>query len=249
MKTRLFTTTLPDLCAPGKLPTATESAASNERQWGAHFKTKEALLGWYLTTDHGAKAPALAFLEQHLRSQHEFVVLSLGAGPCVLEYLLKQRMPALSVVAADYNPFFIKNAQRLFPEITAVEYDFFKDSPAALAKKIGKDIDTAVYFGSSYVMDDDVFVDQLAGLKEIGVREIIDFQAGFLPWSKVPRTLLSELRWGVLARLGRASSRGVFHGYCRTRDELRRLYKRAGLTVVQELRIGTYDYVSVCRTD
>ncbi len=40
--------------------------------------------------------------------------------------------------------------------------------------------------------------------------------------------------------------RGKFHGYARDKNELRKLYKEAGLNIIKETRIGPYKYVAIC---
>jgi hypothetical protein len=38
---------------------------------------------------------------------------------------------------------------------------------------------------------------------------------------------------------------GKFHGYSRSRGELRRLYKKAGLSLVEETSAGAYHYIAI----
>lgn len=215
---------------------AEEFAEFYESKYKQNFKTKKQLLDWYAATD-STKFPVVDFLAEHIRSHKYKSVLSLGAGPCVLEYMLKEKLPDTRVVATDFNPFFVNNAKRLFPSITVAAFDFFKDGNSCL-KEFGVDFDIAVFFGSSYVMDDDIFIRQFSGLHELGVKSIIDFQAGYLPLRNIPRTLISRI-----LRLGNAN--GKFHGYCRTKGELRRLYLNSGYACIEEKSIGNYEYVAI----
>jgi len=146
------------------------------------------------------------------------------------------------VVATDFNSFFIKKAKLHFPSIIPVEFDFFKDNPSDL-QKLKIDFDIAVFFGSSYVMNDSDFIRQFSGLKEIGVKKIIDFHAGYIPWKRFPIVILSE----VIAKINPRRYRGKFHGYGRSRDELRRLYKLAGLELILETSVSPYKYVAVLK--
>jgi ubiquinone/menaquinone biosynthesis C-methylase UbiE len=222
--------------------TAATHAHVVEREYGKHFETKESLIQWYLAQSHNSdKLLALAFLIRHCNENEYKNVLSLGAGPCVLEYLLKCALPDdAKVVAIDFDSFFIKKAKLHFPSIIPAEFDFFKGNPSDL-QKLKIDFDIAVFFGSSYVMDDPDFIRQLSGLKKIGVKRIIDFQAGYIPWRRLPIIILSK----VITKINPRRYRGKFHGYGRSRGELRRLYKLAGLELIQEISVAPYKYVAI----
>jgi len=224
--------------------TAATHAHIVEREFEKYFKTKESLIQWYLAQSlNSDKLLALAFLIQHCNENEYKNVLSLGAGPCVLEYLLKCALPDdARVVATDFDSFYIKKAKLHFPSIIPVEFDFFKDNPSDL-QKLKIDFDITVFFGSSYVMNDSDFIRQFSGLKEIGVKKIIDFQAGYIPWKRFPTVILSE----VIAKINPRRYRGKFHGYGRSRGELRRLYKLAGLELIQEIPVAPYGYVAILK--
>jgi len=75
-----------------------------------------------------------------------------------------------------------------------------------------------------------------------------DFQAGFLPLRNIPRTLVARAFKAATQYLTPSDKRDKFHGYCRTKDELRRLYRQAGLTVEQEVKSGSYEYVAILQS-
>ncbi|MEW6482579.1 MAG: hypothetical protein AB1397_06235 [bacterium] len=85
-----------------------------------------------------------------------------------MEYLLKCALPNRKVIAADFDSYFIKKAQEFFPEILAIQYDFFKDNYLVFKETLGIECDLAVFFGSAYVMNDDDFVIQFSALREGG---------------------------------------------------------------------------------
>lgn len=222
--------------------TAAEHAYIIEKDFGKEYETKESLMRHYLNSGYG-KLSALGFLIKYVNDNGFKNVISLGAGQCVLEYLLKCALTEDSnVIAADFDMFFIKKAKLFFPSIIPVEFDFFKDDINDLSKKLGMKFDIAVFFGSSYVMDDYDFIKLFRGLKEIGVKRIIDFQAGYIPFSEIPKTIASKLKSYVTTEY-----RGKFHGYSRTCGEVRRLYKQAGIDLIQETAVGNYKYVSISR--
>lgn len=112
-------------------------------------------------------------------------IISLGAGQCVLEYLLRYALPEDSnVIAADFDSFFIKKAKLHFPTIIPVEFDFFKDDMGDLQKRLKIHFDLAVFWGSAYVLDDSDFIRQFRSLKSIGVKRIIDFEGGYIQFPK-----------------------------------------------------------------
>ena len=228
--------------------TLEESIPICRAEWGGYFQDKETLLQWFLNTEsnnHGA----LLFLCRELLKHRYRGVLSLGAGSCVTEYLLKQWLPDdTEIVAVDHNPYYIDKARQLFPSLKVQQFDFFNDDVADLGKLFNKGCEVAVFFGSAYSMDDETFVKLFAGLRALGVHAVIDFHAGFIRYRRIPLELLTELKWTLVDRLRLKSlMRGVFvHGYARTRSELRKLYKQAGFTSIQETSVPPqFRYVSV----
>ncbi len=255
MKRRIYTKTynadvLKGLGDENSIMTAEEHSYASEEEFGEHFYTTETLLRWYLSRNTD-KLPALGFLIDHIYHNGFLNVLSLGAGPCVLEYLLKYSLPLdAHVVALDYTSFFIQNAQKLLSNIKAIKFDFFKEDILDLNDRLNIKFDIAVFYGSAYVMDDLQFVDLLKKLKKIGVKQIIDFHAGYLDWKAIMTNLLEPLRKiTVMRKLLRRppldNHIGKFHGYSRSRSELRRLYKEAGLSLIEETSAGDYLYVAI----
>jgi hypothetical protein len=255
VKRRIYTKTYKDEVLKGlgdehSIMTAEEHSYASDKEFGENFHNKETLLRWYLS-QNADRLAALGFLIAHIYRNGFLNVLSLGAGPCVMEYLLRYSLPVnANVVALDYNSFFIQNAKKLFDNIKAINFDFFKDDIVDLNDRLNIKFDIAVFYGSAYVMDDLQFVDLLKKLKEIGVKQIIDFHAGYLIWKAIITDLLEPLRKIAAVRklLGRPplpDHIGKFHGYSRSRGELRRLYKEAGLSLVKETSAGDYLYVAI----
>jgi len=144
------------------------------------FKTKDTLLHYYLKNEWH-KLASLDFLRDRILLNNYKNILSLGAGKCVLEYLLKVSLqPGHTVIASDFVAFYIDKAKEFFPEITSVRFDFYKDNIKDLKTKLGINLDVAVFFGSAMAMDDEQVIDILSGLKKSGVKEIIDFHQGKL---------------------------------------------------------------------
>jgi len=251
MKLRLYTKS-PDVSLlkeldPEQRFTAEEAAYVSKKmhEKSGFLENRETLFSQYFLENYH-KTSAVGFLIQRIYQKRYKNVLSLGAGTCVLEYLLKCALPEDSkVVATDFDHFLIERAKRLLPSIIPVEFDFCRSSLENL-KRLKIDFDLAVFFGSAYVMDDSEFVDLFSGLKKLGVKEIIDFHAGYIPTGEIPKLIFMKLGAYLLERFGLLGWRGKFHGYRRTRGELRRLYSEAGLSIVQELSVPPYKYVAIC---
>lgn len=233
--------------------TAEEHAYVIEKEFGETvFKTKEDLLRSYLPGNL-PKLGSLGFLIEMIKKNEYRNILSLGAGQCVLESLLKMSLPEeTKVFACDFDSFFVEKAKQFFPEITAARFDFFKDELPSLKQELNAEIDLAVFFGAAYVMDDQQFISLFSDLKKIGVKQIVDFHAGYMDSKGVIRYFLQPLTTNATVRkLFRKPSkkegdfRGKFHGYSRNRSELRRLYKKSGLSILREISTSGYKYVAI----
>jgi hypothetical protein len=253
MKARLYSSgNKPELISRvggnGRRLTAEEYALLEEGESGGAYATRRSLLASYLAGQPD-KLPALGAAVREASARGCRGVLSLGAGACVLEFLMSLAVPeGTRVAAADFNPFTVEKAAAHFPEIAVRRFDFFGDDAAALVAGLGFPVDLAVFFGSAYVMEDAEFVRLFRRLRECGVGRLIDFHAGYLDWRLCLRELnpLSHLKKaGFLRRLFGRGPLGKFHGYGRSRGELRRLYREAGWTVLREMSPGCYKYAAV----
>lgn len=227
-----------------------ESARLLERKVHEHFEDRDTLIRWYLESDEN-NVEALCLVYRFMLAHRYRHIVSLGAGPCVIEHLLSRWLSDESrIVAAEYNPYYIEKAKAFFPSIHVEPFDFFRDDVSTLKRHFTHNCDLAVFFASAYTMDDDTFVKQFSKLKELGVNAVIDFHAGFMSWRSLPVLMLSALQWRVARtfKMRRFTEGWFFHGYARTKGELRRLYREAGLVVAQELSLRhQYRYVAVLR--
>jgi predicted RNA methylase len=233
--------------------TAEEHAYAIEKEFGKTvFKTRENLLRHYLPGNL-PKLGSLGFLIDSTKRNGYKNILSLGAGQCVLEYLVKMSLPEESqVVACDFDSFFVKKAKEFFPEIIAERFDFFKDEIESLQAMLNIEFDCVVFFGSAYVMDDMEFIKLFSDLKKVGVKQIIDFHAGYMDSKAVIMNYLKPLTMNSTLRkmfhkppITSWEYSGKFHGYSRNRSELRRLYKNSGLKLQEEISLSGYKYVAI----
>jgi len=256
MKRKLFTTTpRADLLKKIDLNTgpftADEHAYLNKQEYGDKFLSRDKLLRWNLSQSN-QMLTALDFFIMHLIETGFTNILSLGSGKCVTEYLLQCALPDLKVIATDFDSYLIDKAKNFFPNIISIRFDFIKDILQKLQNDLSCNFDIAVFFGSSYVMDDSEFVHLFNELKRIGVKEIIDFHAGYMDFRSIIYHM-GFLLFNKIIRILRIKKLKLkdevlrkFHGYTRSRSELRRLYKESDLNLVQEISVGTYKYVAIC---
>ena len=107
--------------------------------------------------------------------------------------------------------------------------------------------------GSSYSMDDQEFIKLFGDLKKNGIKQIIDFHAGYMNIkSQVMHGPLNFLRTNFTIRKWFRKSpiiineyRGKFLGYGRNRSAIRKLYKRGGFSIKVESSMGLFEYVSI----
>lgn len=227
-----------------------------EQEFAREFNSRESILRRALYPD-ASKLLALDFLTRQI-SEHGFKnIISFGAGTCALESLLKDILPEdCKVIATDVDKFCITTAKKHFPKIIAERFDFIKDDIGEFRENLGIGLEVAVFSSSSYVMDDENFINLFKRLKEIGLKQIIDFQGGYLDWMGCLNILYQDLllplrRNEFLRRLFKKQPIdnyiGKFHGFARSRDELRMLYKKSGVRIVKELSLSpAYKYVAVC---
>jgi predicted RNA methylase len=222
-----------------------------EREFGqTACQTKENFLRWYLQNNY-SKLDSLKFLIDEVRESNMINVLSLGAGACILEWLLKLCVfEKTKIVASEFDPFLVQKAKEFLPEITALQFDFFNDDIYSFCSKLNIEFDLAVFFGSAYVMDDPEFIKLFSAIKRCGVRKIIDFHAGYMNLRSCVSYVLGPItKISAVRKLFRkppvSDYKGKFHGYSRSRSELRKLYKESGWRLRKETSSGIYEYVAI----
>jgi len=125
--------------------TAEEHAYVIKAEFEKDFESKESILRAYLSTN-AEKLSELAFLIKHVITHKFRNIISLGAGHCILEYLLKCATPKeTKITAVDFDSFFIEKARQHFPSIIAEEFDFFKDDIGELQDRLKIKFDLAIF--------------------------------------------------------------------------------------------------------
>ena len=129
------------------------------------------------------------------------------------------------------------------------EFDFFNDDFSDLKSKFNLNFDIALFFGSSYVMDDDEFIKLFNDLKKNNVKYIVDFHAGYMNLDDMIKFKLEPIIKNTYIRKlfnkKPIAFKGKFHGYSRNHSELIKLYKKSGLKIVNEINDESYKYIAI----
>ncbi len=222
--------------------TSDEHSTLTEKEHGdTIYTSKASLLRHYLPQDY-FKADALCYIKDRIIKHKYNSVVSLGSGPCVVEYLLSLIVPAqVRIIASDFDEYSIKKAEEFFKNIIPLKFDLFEDDFSTIPNILGSTPDIVVMFGSSYVMDDKQFIELFSSLRKNGVKEVVDMYSGFITW----RMYLKYLLIPGLPIFTNWHKKGKFHGFARSKRELRRLYRESGFKIIEENKFSFVNYAAV----
>ena len=209
------------------------------------LENRNKLLEYCLKKNLRTKFQPLSFLVDRIEEKNYSRVLSLGSGLSDLEYFLYLSLDKdKEILSSEFDRYFVEKSNEFFPEFETIEFDFFNDSLDSINKKI----DLVFCFGSFYVMDDLQFIRLLKDIKAAGVKEIIDFHAGFMTKSAYLKNIIrpSYSTFKKLFIKEEETCKGKFHGFSRSRNELINLYKKSGWIPVKEINdLGAYKFTCV----
>ncbi|MBF0300559.1 MAG: hypothetical protein HQK51_17725 [Oligoflexia bacterium] len=247
--------------------TSEEHAFVVEKEFGTFYSSRDSVLNFSFSRGNYLKFETIPLLMNFVKKNNYSSILSMGSGDCSIEHFLAYCLGENGkVIATDFDSFYVNRAKENFSNITAEYFDFFKDNIASfISDKVKINIDLVVFYGSAYVMDDDVFVKQFSGIKNAGVKAIIDFHGGCLSFrqawsSKMWETIhdffksnpkIKELTRKILLRKPKDSTEknnyaGKFHGYWRTENELKRLYEKSGWLVAKKSTLpNSYKHIAI----
>ena len=198
------------------------------------LSSKHNLIEYSLTRNLRSKFQSLSFLVDRIKEKNYNNILSLGSGYSDLEYFLYLSLNKdKKIISSEFDRFFVEKSNQFFPEFETIQFDFVNDS----LYKINKKIDLVFSFGSFYIMDDKEFIRLLKDIKSSGVKEIIDFHAGFMT-KKIHLKNIIYPYYSIFKNLFNKEEKrfkGKFHGFSRSRNELINLYKKSGWTPVKEI--------------
>lgn len=210
------------------------SAASRLSYKNLDAICKERIINNYIVNNGIALSQlkcVLEFIDQNKCKQ----IVSFGSGESVLEYLLSICLNESKLYAVDFDKFYIENGKKYLEHsnLTIDYFDFFSSKTDDLFNKHNIKPDLCIFFGSSYVLDDDDFIIFFNNLKKIGVKNVIDFYAGCVNYFDIVKYYLKYF-----------SKKGKFHGYGRTKSLIRKLHKKSGWKSMKEINVANYKIVS-----
>lgn len=213
------------------------------------FKSKKAVLDWFKSNNYRGTShdKVNEFLIDYIKKNNFKNVVSFGAGSCAMEYLIKEALPNINLVATEYEIRMVETVKPFFKEITCIPFDFFKDDVDNLQKELGINFDFAFFSASAYAMDDDCFIKFFRSLNDCGIHDIVDNSGGIVFHKRYPGPFLFRFFNGIKYVLRedipvKYIPDGRPFGYGRTIPELRKLYRQAGYDVIDEPKIGTTIY-------
>ncbi len=236
-----------------------EHSKMSETDFAEHFSSVENLLKWYFSyLNNINKLEPVSVIGTEIRDSIAAMgegrsvksILSFGAGPSVLEFLLKRFFQEeVNIVVTDYDQFIMEQVSELFPELHAVKFDFYNDDPRELVEQYH--VDTVIMFGSACSMDDATYKLFLKKLSKYGVKTVFTFEAAILPaWRYYfqPFIMIARLLCLYLFQHDEYEKRKKdfdsmvsFHAYKRTCINLKRIYKKSGWDYCQ-VNAGTWSY-------
>ena len=193
-----------------------------------HVQTTDDYVSWALSI--ADRRHVAAFLANFIERNGYRRVMSLGAGGCVLEYLVQQRVPGCEVWATDFNGYELDLARSLLPGLHITQFDFIQDQFTF------EDVDLVCFVNSAYVLDDVQLRRLLSDIRRSGSSRILDFTTAIFSPREAIRPLVAEQARRILGR----EQAGKFHGYKRTAGAYRRIYRAAGWRVDEVSRVEPY---------
>jgi hypothetical protein len=153
----------------------------------------------------------------------------LGSGTCSIEYLT-YLLIGVDLYCLDYDIFYIENAKKHFKGIHPVVFNFITEPIEPIVNCYN--IEFAYFCSSSATMNDTEFVSVFRSLKKSGVKSIIDF-TGCISLRRCCKLLLRRNK----------KIEGQFHSFYRTKNHLRKLYRKAGWNIAREFKNYCYNYI------
>ncbi len=234
----------------GCLLTSEEHSQMSEQEWGDAFHDKDEYVRWYFNyLSNSKKLDALGVALDFCINNKVKNILSLGAGPGVLEYFLSE-MIGVDIVVADYDRYLCEKAKDFFgsEKYKSVIYDFYKDDLSSILTD--NNIDFIIMFGSSCSMDDDTYSRFLKGCNEMKVPYLLLFEAGVCKnqvyrkrWLSIAKQICRE----KLLRQHKVYTPVAIHAWYRSEKILHKIYNNSGYEWTRLPRLKTYSNVYILR--
>ena len=233
---------------------ANDHAWATKIQFPSHvWDSKENWMAYFLSQESKVESQLQLIIDVG-QSINFRSVMSFGAGSFCREYLLKIALPQdIQVVACDFDEELVKKSSQFFPEIKSIKFDFFSDNLAEHLHNFNSNkIDLAFFSSSSYVLNDQEFLNLFRQIKDAGVKRVIDFHGGVVDFRLMLHYLLRPITSiNFIRKIFKVHElpkfKGKFHGYIRSRRELIRLYEKSGFEVISSQPVGDFKFVAILK--
>lgn len=213
------------------------------------FKDKDRLIRWYFSyLSNMKKLDAVSELGQIIKDNNLQCIISLGAGPCVLEHILQSISgEKVKIVATDYDDFMIESADRLLGRDNLIirKYDFYHDDIKELIKQYHAD--AVVMFGSACSMDNSRYIYFLGELMMTDIKYVITFEAAIMKNLKsvIRKTMviISATKRYILKQ--NSQRKQAMHAYERSERELTGIFRKSGYKYQRMRKLNCYEYAYI----
>jgi hypothetical protein len=261
MKYKIFTQNYSDpvalkkISANNRVFSSQEHTMMSENELAGIFNSYDNILKQWFRKNNPSKISSLIKVLQKIDLLDKPAVFgSFGSGDSVLEHLLKYAINENSVIiSTDFDEFFVQKSKEFFKNISSYKFDMFNDNVFDLLNEAKTNIDCAIFMISSYALDDEHYIKILSDLKKNNVKYVIDFCGAFIDKKKyffyIFRNISLFLKKNKILRklAGKEQDfyQGKFHGYARSKNELRRIYGESKSKILHELSIEDFKYIAV----
>lgn len=219
---------------------AEEHSKMSEIDFKNYFSSKESLIKWYFSyLSNIDKLDIISLVGQEIKmgGYERQRILSIGAGPSVIEYGIKRIFhDKVEIVCVDYDAFIMENVARLFSDIKVDRFDFTQDSVKDLIQKYLPDI--ILMIGSGCSMDNRQLRDFLKEIRLTDVKRVYCFEAAII--SKVTIGKMCLKRLSRLMKEKTYHFNHSFHAYYRTKRETLTLFRNSGWKIQEVRKLNSY---------
>lgn len=209
----------------------TAHSSMSEYDFKEYYRDAKTLIKWYFSyLSNIQKLDAVGQVVDFIRKKQIKRVLSVGAGPGVLEYFIKELTEETVIYAGDYDSFLVENGQKLLgcDRLSFFLFDFYNDDIREICNK--KEIELIVMFGASCSMDDETYIKFLLECKKSPVKYVISHEAGVISSKEALRRFAKRLYYAIGRFFRKEAPRGLtaIHAYWVTERILKKIYSKGG---------------------
>jgi len=209
----------------------------SKSEFTEELKSRDEYIRHFLNLDRN-KLDAVSVLIDFINVNDIKSIVSLGSGSGLLEFLLCQLNDNLTVTALDFDSALIQAATSYFSpnSVSTLKYLELDMRDFDSIDAIIANADLIVSFGALYIYDDVEYQSLLSVLNNNNVRYIVDFHAGCLSSLGMIKTQIKN----SLPVIINGHKLGIHHGFGRTDNQIRRIYKQSNYNIIQSAALTSY---------